>query len=94
MNLTGNKYNDQALAGGADQVSKQNGPSGACIAFMNPRGVVNTDADASQGVLGYHGLSPGGALHLHERDGSGLSLQDLEDFPRGQPRDCRDGGGP
>jgi hypothetical protein len=49
VNLVGNKYNDQTLAGWADQVAKQNGLSGACLAFLNPQGVLNTDADASQG---------------------------------------------
>jgi len=81
VSLAGNKYNDQTLAGWADQVSKQNGLSGACLAFVNPQGVLNTDADASQGVLGYHGRSPGGAPYIFMNvTGSGLSLQDLEDF--------------
>jgi hypothetical protein len=81
VNLAGNKYNDQALAGWADQVAKQNGLSGACLAFLNPRGVLNTDADASQGVLGYHGLSPGGSPYVFmNATGSGFTLQDLQDF--------------
>jgi hypothetical protein len=81
VNLTGNKYNDQTLSGWADQVSKQNGLTGACIAFLNPQGVVNTDADATQGVLGYHGLSPGGVPYTFVNvTGSGLTLQDAQDF--------------
>jgi hypothetical protein len=81
VNLVGNRYNDQTLAGWADQVAKQNGLSGDCLAFLNPQGVLNTDADASQGVLGYHGFSPGGAPYIFMNPtGSGFTLQDSQDF--------------
>jgi hypothetical protein len=36
VSLAGKKYNDQALAGWADQLARQKGLSGVCLAFLNP----------------------------------------------------------
>lgn len=52
------RYNDQILQGWVNAiVSQANLPANACVVVLNPRGVVNSDADPSQGVGGYHGLA-------------------------------------
>ena len=76
------KYNDQSLAGWVDALAKGRslGPD-SCLVFLNPQGVVNTDADANQGVLGYHNLSPGGIPYAFVNViGQGLTIRDEQDL--------------
>jgi hypothetical protein len=75
------RYNDSTLSGWVDQLAKAQGPGAdSCLAFLNPQGVVNTDADATQGVLGYHSLSPGGIPYVFANVmGQGLTLADMMD---------------
>jgi intein/homing endonuclease len=81
VNLSGNRFNDQALAGWADQIATQNRLSaGSGIVFLNPQGVVNTDADPGTGVLGYHSLSPSGLPYAFVNVmGQNLSVPDQQD---------------
>jgi intein/homing endonuclease len=54
----GGRYNDQTLQGWVNAiVAQQNLPADSCVVILNPPGVVNTDADPSQGVGGYHGIA-------------------------------------
>ncbi len=56
VNVPGGTYNDQTLQGWVNTIVAQNRlPPNTCVVILNPRGVVNTDADPSQGVGGYHG---------------------------------------
>jgi len=76
------KYNDQTLAGWVDKLAKGwgLGPD-SCLVFLNPPGVVNTDADVNQGVLGYHNLSPGGIPYAFVNVmGQGLTIKDEQDL--------------
>ncbi len=51
-------YNDQTLQGWVNAiVTQHNLPADSCVVILNPPGVVNTDADPSQGVGGYHGMA-------------------------------------
>ncbi len=76
------KYNDQLLAGWVDQLAKARGLGpDSCLVFLNPQGVVNTDADANQGVLGYHNVSPGGIPYAFVNvTGQGLTIKDEQNF--------------
>jgi len=57
-NVPNGKYNDQVLQGWVNAIVSANGlPSNTCVVVLNPLGVVNTDADPSQGVGGYHSLA-------------------------------------
>ncbi|MDA4129102.1 MAG: hypothetical protein OK422_06590 [Thaumarchaeota archaeon] len=80
--LGGGKYNDRILAAWTDEIAKQQGLSAdSCLVLLNPRGVVNTDADATQGVLGYHSISPGGLPYIFVNvTGEGFSIQDDRDL--------------
>lgn len=74
--LSGTRYNDQTLQGWVNQIVSQNGlPSNACVAFLNPPGVVNGDADPRQGVGGYHSLANVPYLFVNVM-GSGLTVKD------------------
>ncbi len=58
VTLPASRYNDQALQRWVNTIASENRLSAdTCIAILNPQGVVNTDADASQGVGGYHSLA-------------------------------------
>jgi hypothetical protein len=72
------KYNDGILSGWVDQLAKANGfGPDSCLVFLNPQGVVNTDADATQGVLGYHNLSSSGVPYAFVNVmGKGLTIDD------------------
>lgn len=49
-------FNDAELQGYVNQILTQNNlPTNDALIFLCPQGVTNTDAQASQGVLGYHG---------------------------------------
>ena len=79
--LTGAKYNDSILSGWVDQIAKANGlGADSCLVFLNPQGVVNTDADATQGVLGYHNMSSSKVPYAFVNVmGQGLTVQDQQD---------------
>lgn len=76
------KYNDQSLAGWVDQLGTARGLGpDSCLVFLNPQGVVNTDADVNQGVLGYHNVSPGGIPYAFVNVmGQGLTIRDEQDL--------------
>jgi hypothetical protein len=80
--LTDAKYNDTILSGWVDQLAKANGfGPDSCLVFLNPQGVVNTDADATQGVLGYHSISKSGVPYAFVNVmGAGLTVQDDQDY--------------
>lgn len=57
-NVPSGTYNDQTLQTWVNSILGQNQlPADTCVIILNPPGVVNTDADPSQGVGGYHGLA-------------------------------------
>lgn len=80
--VTDGKYNDTILSGWVDQIAKANGlGSDSCLVFLNPQGVVNTDADPAQGVLGYHNMSPSGVPYAFVNVlGTGLTIDDRKDL--------------
>jgi hypothetical protein len=82
VSLQAGKYNDSMLAGWADQLAKANSLSGnSCLVFLNPQGVVNTDADVTQGILGYHNISPSGIPYAFVNVmGTGLTVRDERDL--------------
>ncbi len=58
VRVDGGRYNDQTLQGWVNSlVAQYRMPSNTCLVFLNPQGVVNTDADPSQGVGGYHSVA-------------------------------------
>lgn len=70
------RYTDQTLQGWVNSiVTANNLPSSSCVVILNPRGIVNTDADPSQGVGGYHGLAriPYAFVNVM---GAGLTVKD------------------
>ncbi len=79
--VTGGKYNDSVLSGWVDQIAKSNGLGpDSCLVFLNPQGVVNTDANATRGVLGYHNISSSGVPYAFVNVmGTGLTLDDAQD---------------
>lgn len=79
--VTGKKYNDQTLAGWVDSIAGSQGlGTDDCLVFLNPSGVVNTDADATTGVLGYHNLSKSGRPYAFVNVmGQGLTVRDDSD---------------
>ncbi len=57
-NVPGGTYNDQTVQGWVNSIVKAGAlPPSTCVVILNPQGVVNTDADPSQGVGGYHGMA-------------------------------------
>ncbi len=75
-NVPGGTYNDQTVQGWVNSIVKANAlPSNTCIVLLNPRGVVNTDADPSQGVGGYHGMANVPYCFVNAM-GSGLTVKD------------------
>lgn len=80
--VAGRKYNDSILSGWVDRIAKDNGfGADSCLVFLNPLGVVNTDADATQGVLGYHSISSTGVPYAFVNVmGTGLTIEDGQDF--------------
>ena len=79
--LTDGKYNNAILSGWVDNLAKENGfGPDSCLVFLNPRGVVNTDADATQGVLGYHSISSSGVPYAFVNVmGAELTMDDRQD---------------
>ena len=80
--LIGAKFNDQALSGWVDQLAKAHGlQTGSCLVVLSPQGVVNTDADVTQGVLGYHSRSPSGIPYVFVNVlGQGLTVRDEKEL--------------
>jgi hypothetical protein len=79
--VTNASYNDSILSGWVDQLAKaiRLGPD-SCLVFLNPQGVVNTDADATQGVLGYHSMSSSGVPYAFVNVmGTGLTVDDRQE---------------
>jgi hypothetical protein len=55
VDLAGNSFTDAELQGWVNTfVTRNSLLSNTCVVVLNPRGVVNTDADPSKGFLGYH----------------------------------------
>jgi len=79
--IASGKYNDSILSGWVDRLAKDQGLSAdSCLAFLNPKGIVNTDADATQGVLGYHNISSSGVPYIFVNVmGQGLTIGDQQD---------------
>ncbi|MCI4371158.1 MAG: hypothetical protein L3J78_00755 [Thermoplasmata archaeon] len=70
------RYNDQTLQRWVNAIVLQTKPPGnVCIVILNPAGVVNTDADPSHGVGGYHGLASVPYCFVNAM-GSGFTLAD------------------
>ncbi|MGC1382097.1 MAG: hypothetical protein WA814_13870 [Candidatus Baltobacteraceae bacterium] len=59
VKLSGSSFNDRTLQGWVNEIAKEHAldTSAACVVVLNPQGVTNTDAQSSQGVLGYHGIA-------------------------------------
>jgi hypothetical protein len=79
----GTTYTDAELAGWVDDYAQfANLPAGDAVAVLNPpAGVQNTDASVSQGVLGYHSLSPKRRPYLFvNAQGAGFSVADPEGY--------------
>lgn len=76
------KFNDQMLSEWADQVAAENSFSrNSCLVFLNPPGVLNVDADPSQGVLGYHSISPSKVPYVFVNvTGGNLTVDDSADL--------------
>jgi hypothetical protein len=79
--LTGGRYNDSMLSQWVDELAKAQGfGADSCLAFLNPSGVVNTDADITQGIGGYHNISSSGVPYIFVNvQGQGLTLADHQD---------------
>ncbi len=70
------RYNDQILQGWVNSIVTANKlPANSCVVLLNPQGVVNTDADPSQGVGGYHGLANVPYCFVNVM-GTGLTVKD------------------
>ena len=70
------RYNDQILQGWVNSIVAANKlPANTCIVLLNPQGVVNTDADPSQGVGGYHGFANVPYCFVNV-SGTGLTVKD------------------
>lgn len=81
VSVTGGKYNDGMLSQWVNGLARtQRLGSDSCLAFLNPRGMVNTDADIAQGVGGYHSISSAGVPYIFVNVlGVGLTLADEAD---------------
>ena len=75
-NVPSGTYNDQILQGWVNSIVSENHlPADSCVVVLNPEGVVNTDADPSQGVGGYHGLANVPYCFVNVM-GTGLTVKD------------------
>jgi hypothetical protein len=76
------KYNDAMLETWAGAIAQANSiPSTDCLVFLNPQRAQNADADASQGVLGYHqAISSGMPYCFVNVMGTGLTIDDGADI--------------
>ncbi|WP_080485598.1 MULTISPECIES: S8 family serine peptidase [Burkholderia cepacia complex] len=76
VTLPSNQYNDSQLQGWVNTIANTNGlGSNDCVVVLNPVGMLNTDALASNGVGGYHSKAdlPYMFINLF---GTGLTLSD------------------
>ena len=71
-------YSDSILQGWVESIAQSKSiPKTDCLIFINPQGPINSDADASQGVLGYHSITPSGQIYCFVNAlGSGFTLDD------------------
>ncbi len=70
------RYNDQTLQTWVNAIVKAGGlPADTCVVILSPQGVVNTDADPSQGVGGYHGMANVPYCFVNVM-GTGLTVKD------------------
>lgn len=75
----GGRYSDATLQNWANEIARQGGlDASSCLVFLNPPGAENTDALASQGVLGYHGFAQLPYVFVNVI-GSGFALPDAHD---------------
>lgn len=75
-NAPGGSYNDQTLQGWVNAIVSQYALSpNTCVVILNPPGILNTDADASQGIGGYHSLANVPYAFVNVM-GSGLTVKD------------------
>jgi hypothetical protein len=80
--ITKRKFNDGTLSGWVDEIAKANVyGSDTCLVFLSPQGIVNTDADPAQGVLGYHSVSSSGVPYAFVNVmGDGLTMDDKRGY--------------
>jgi len=76
------KFNDSTLSGWVDELAEANAlRSDSCLVFLSPQGIVNTDADPTQGVLGYHSVSRSGVPYAFVNVmGDGLTIDDAKGY--------------
>ena len=74
-------YNDDDVQSWVNQIISGNHlpKASSCIVILNPREVLNTDADLSQGILGYHDKADAPYLFVNVL-GTGLTVQDRANF--------------
>jgi hypothetical protein len=78
VTLTGTSYSDTNVQNWVNAIKNAHAlPGGDCVAILNPAGVTNTNADLSQGVLGYHGKSDIPYVFANVQ-GTGLTLDDAK----------------
>jgi len=76
----GNSYNDATLQGWVNQIMTDHKlNANDALVFLSPQGVVNTDADITQGVLGYHGMAQMAYSFVNVL-GNPLTLDDAGDY--------------
>ena len=76
VSVPGGTYTDQTLQGWVNAIVSQNHlPANTGVVILNPPGVVNTDADPSQGVGGYHAFASTPYAFVNVM-GSGLTVKD------------------
>lgn len=74
------KYNDQTLQGWVNQIVSSNHlPANTCVVVLNPTGTLNVDADASQGIGGYHSMANVPYAFVNVM-GSNLTVKDEADL--------------
>jgi len=80
VNLQGQTYTDADLQGWVNNLVLVHGlgPSDALV-FLNPPGVVNSEAPVSMGILGYHGAASVPYSFVNAL-GSGFSVNDAKDI--------------
>ena len=80
VDLHGKRYNDQMLQAWVNTVVAQNMlPVSSCVVVLNPVGVVNTDADMSKGIGGYHSIADVPYVFVN-LVGTNLTIEDKEGF--------------
>jgi hypothetical protein len=75
-------YNDATLEKWAESIAQANSipTTTDCLVFLNPQGAINSDADATKGVIGYHNVTPSGMPYCFVNVlGSGFTIDDRAD---------------